>query len=76
MQSILEAARKEREAIGRSTDRVARSIEEQRIRYGISRATFYRLVAAKQIKVVKMGRRSLVSDAEMHRWFSTLNHAA
>jgi hypothetical protein len=43
---------------------------------GISPTTFYQLVAAEQIRVVKIGRRSFVTAAALHAFIDRLNDPA
>ncbi len=40
--------------------------------YGVSRATAYRLFAARQLAAVKIGTRTCVSIEEAERWRSSL----
>jgi len=42
-------------------------------RYIISKASFYREVAAKRLRVTKRGRTTLVTHTEAERWFSSLS---
>lgn len=41
-------------------------------RYGVSRATFYRLAKAKAIRPRKAGFKTIVSVAEAERWLASL----
>jgi hypothetical protein len=41
-------------------------------RYVLSKATFYREVAAKRLIPIKRGRTTLITHAEAERWFETL----
>jgi hypothetical protein len=41
-------------------------------RYAISRASFYREIAAERLHVIKVGRRTLIARKEAERWFESL----
>ena len=41
-------------------------------RYVLSKATFYREVAADRLHTIKRGRTTLVTCAEAERWFASL----
>jgi hypothetical protein len=41
-------------------------------RYIISRASFYREVAAKRLRIIKRGKTTLITHEEAERWFSSL----
>jgi hypothetical protein len=41
-------------------------------RYVLSKATFYREVAAARIHTIKRGRTTLITRAEAERWFQAL----
>ncbi|MGB9152682.1 MAG: DNA-binding protein [Alphaproteobacteria bacterium] len=41
-------------------------------RYVLSKATFYREVAAKRLHIIKRGRTTLILRAEAERWFQSL----
>lgn len=48
------------------------SIEEAAHRCGVSRATFCRMIAADEIRSVKVGRRRLVSDTAISEFIERL----
>lgn len=41
-------------------------------RYVISRASLYREIGAKRLRIIKRGRTTLVTRAEAERWFDDL----
>ncbi len=41
-------------------------------RYVISRASFYREVAANRLHIIKRGHTTLITHIEAERWFATL----
>lgn len=41
-------------------------------RYVISKASFYREIAANKLHIIKRGRTTLVTRAEAERWFTAL----
>jgi hypothetical protein len=41
-------------------------------RYVISRASFYREIAANRLHIIKRGHTTLVTNAEAERWFAAL----
>lgn len=52
-------------------DRAAFAVDEFCRMLGISRTTFYQLVAADQVATFKLGNRRLVPAAELHRILAT-----
>ena len=45
-------------------------------RLGIGRSKLYELIAAGDLKVIKIGRRSLIAESELHRYVTKLTEAA
>jgi Helix-turn-helix domain len=41
-------------------------------RYAISRTSLYKEIWADRLRIIKRGRRTLISRAEAERWFSNL----
>lgn len=52
--------------------KASESVDEFCARYGIGRTTFYAEVKAGRLRVVKLGRRTLVPVREGELWFSRL----
>jgi len=44
-------------------------------RYIISKASFYREVAANRLHIIKRGRTTLITHDEAERWFEAICHA-
>jgi|HubBroStandDraft_3_1064219.scaffolds.fasta_scaffold2038109_2 hypothetical protein len=51
---------------------VAYRVSEFCRRYVISKASFYREVAANRLRIVKRGHTTLITHTEAERWFETL----
>ena len=50
-----------------ANERVAWRINERAFRLGVSRATIYKLAAAGKLRLIKVGGRTLIPDAEIMR---------
>lgn len=64
------------QADNRTLDVYARPIDEAARCIGISRAGLYRLIGAKQLRTIKVGYRTLVTESELRRFIAERMAAA
>ena len=50
----------------------AYSVREFRELFGISNTTFYKLLQAGEIRVFKIGRKTLIDSQEAERWYQSI----
>ena len=68
------------QAPGNFTTNIMEEVMEQEVfrvlefcqRYAISRASLYREIAAHRLRIIKRGRRTLITRVEAERWFENL----
>ena len=53
-----------------TTDRLAWTVDEAAFRAGLSRKSMYRLISVGKITPTKVGRRTLIPEAELQRLMS------
>lgn len=52
------------------------SVEDAAVRLGVGRSTMYSLIAAGDVKAVKIGRRTLLPEAELAAYVGRLRESA
>lgn len=60
---------------GRTVTRLLEPLPDACQQLGIGRSTFYELIAAGEIRTVKIGRRTLVARDELERYVRSLTEA-